>query len=106
MAQAQTPVASGHHRIAVMSLKGGVGKTTTTVALGNTLASLRGDRVIAIDANPDRGTLGIKVKSETAATIRTMLAEAPTSCATPTRAPSPPSHPPGWRSSPPTPTRR
>ncbi|MEU9832222.1 MinD/ParA family protein [Streptosporangium sp. NPDC048047] len=77
MAQAQTPVASGHHRIAVMSLKGGVGKTTTTVALGNTLASLRGDRVIAIDANPDRGTLGLKVKSETAATIRTMLAEAP-----------------------------
>ncbi|MER7212146.1 MinD/ParA family protein [Streptosporangium sp. NPDC000239] len=77
IAQAQTPVASGHHRIAVMSLKGGVGKTTTTVALGNTLASLRGDRVIAIDANPDRGTLGLKVKSETAATIRTMLAEAP-----------------------------
>ncbi|MER5317955.1 MinD/ParA family ATP-binding protein [Streptosporangium roseum] len=77
MALAQTPVASGHHRIAVMSLKGGVGKTTTTVALGNTLASLRGDRVIAIDANPDRGTLGIKVKSETAATIRTLLAEAP-----------------------------
>ncbi|MEU6427211.1 MinD/ParA family protein [Microbispora sp. NPDC046973] len=77
IAQAQTPVASGHHRIAVMSLKGGVGKTTTTAALGNTLASLRGDRVIAIDANPDRGTLGIKVKSETAATIRTLLAEAP-----------------------------
>ncbi|MER6824711.1 MinD/ParA family protein [Streptosporangium sp. NPDC000563] len=77
IAHAQTPVASGHHRIAVMSLKGGVGKTTTTVALGNTLASLRGDRVIAIDANPDRGTLGLKVKSETAATIRTMLAEAP-----------------------------
>ncbi|MEU4703229.1 MinD/ParA family protein [Nonomuraea dietziae] len=76
IAQAQTPVASGHHRIAVMSLKGGVGKTTTTAALGNTLASLRGDRVIAIDANPDRGTLGLKVKSETAATIRTLLAEA------------------------------
>ncbi|RBQ14072.1 MinD/ParA family protein [Spongiactinospora rosea] len=75
--QAQIPVASGHHRIAVMSLKGGVGKTTTTAALGNTLASLRGDRVIAIDANPDRGTLGLKVKSETAATIRTFLAEAP-----------------------------
>jgi len=43
------------HRIAVMSLKGGVGKTTTTVAVGSTLASLRGDRVVAIDANPDRG---------------------------------------------------
>ncbi|GIH75414.1 MinD/ParA family ATP-binding protein [Planobispora longispora] len=77
IAHAQTPVASGHQRIAVMSLKGGVGKTTTTAALGNTLASLRGDRVIAIDANPDRGTLGLKVKSETAATIRTFLAEAP-----------------------------
>ncbi|MFD0657342.1 nucleotide-binding protein [Thermocatellispora tengchongensis] len=77
IAQAQIPVASGHHRIAVMSLKGGVGKTTTTAALGNTLASLRGDRVIAVDANPDRGTLGLKVKSETAATIRTLLAEAP-----------------------------
>jgi MinD-like ATPase involved in chromosome partitioning or flagellar assembly len=76
IAQAQTPVAAGHHRIAVMSLKGGVGKTTTTAALGNTLASLRGDRVIAIDANPDRGTLGLKVRSETAATIRTLLAEA------------------------------
>ncbi|WP_455432811.1 nucleotide-binding protein [Streptosporangium soli] len=76
IAQAQIPVATGHHRIAVMSLKGGVGKTTTTAALGNTLASLRGDRVIAVDANPDRGTLGIKVKSETAATIRTLLAEA------------------------------
>ncbi|GIH93062.1 AAA family ATPase [Planobispora siamensis] len=77
IAHAQTPVAGGHHRIAVMSLKGGVGKTTTTAALGNTLASLRGDRVIAIDANPDRGTLGLKVVPETAATIRTMLAEAP-----------------------------
>ncbi|WP_084780829.1 MinD/ParA family ATP-binding protein [Planobispora rosea] len=77
IAHAQTPVANGHHRIAVMSLKGGVGKTTTTAALGNTLASLRGDRVIAIDANPDRGTLGLKVRSETAATIRTLLAEAP-----------------------------
>ena len=49
----RTPVAGGHHRVAVLSLKGGVGKTTTAVALGATLATLRGDRVIAIDANPD-----------------------------------------------------
>ncbi len=69
----RTPVAGGHHRIAVLSLKGGVGKTTVTVGLGATLASLRGDRVIAVDGNPDRGTLSEKVKLETTATIRDLL---------------------------------
>ncbi len=71
----RTPVAGGHHRIAVLSLKGGVGKTTTAVGLGATLATLRGDRVIAVDANPDRGTLSDKVRLETAATIRDLLNE-------------------------------
>ncbi|WP_306369758.1 MinD/ParA family protein [Nocardiopsis sp. CC223A] len=75
IARACTPVATGHHRVAVLSLKGGVGKTTTTVALGATLASLRGDRVLAVDANPDRGTLSDKVRLETAATIRDLLNE-------------------------------
>ncbi len=65
------------HRIAVMSLKGGVGKTTTTVAIGSTLASLRGDRVVAIDANPDRGTLGAKVPRTSAHTVRELLEDAP-----------------------------
>ena len=73
--RARTPVAGGHHRIAVMSLKGGVGKTTTTVGLGATLATLRGDRVIAVDANPDRGTLSDKVRLETSATVRDLLNE-------------------------------
>lgn len=73
--RARTPVAGGHHRVAVLSLKGGVGKTTTTVGLGATLATLRGDRVIAVDANPDRGTLSDKVRLETAATVRDLLAE-------------------------------
>ncbi|HTU05673.1 MAG TPA: MinD/ParA family protein, partial [Trebonia sp.] len=59
----------------VMSLKGGVGKTTAAVALGSTLASLRGDRVIAVDGNPDRGTLSDKVRLETSATIRDLLNE-------------------------------
>ena len=71
----RTPVAGGHHRVAVLSLKGGAGKTTTAVGLGATLATLRGDRVIAIDANPDRGTLSDKVRLETAATIRDLLNE-------------------------------
>jgi len=73
--RARTPVAGGHHRVAVMSLKGGVGKTTTAVGLGATLASMRGDRVISMDANPDRGTLSDKVRLETSATIRDLLNE-------------------------------
>jgi MinD-like ATPase involved in chromosome partitioning or flagellar assembly len=67
----------GCHRIAVISLKGGVGKTTTTAALGATLAWNRGDRVIAVDANPDAGTLGRRVRRETGATIRDMLQALP-----------------------------
>jgi MinD-like ATPase involved in chromosome partitioning or flagellar assembly len=71
----RTPVSGGHHRIAVLSLKGGVGKTTVTVGLGSTLASWRGDRVIAVDGNPDRGTLSDKVRLQTPATIRDLLNE-------------------------------
>ena len=74
-ARVRTPVTGGHHRVAVMSLKGGVGKTTTTVGLGAMLASLRGDRVIAVDANPDRGTLSDKLRLETDATVRDLLKE-------------------------------
>ncbi|MGO9079378.1 MAG: AAA family ATPase [Streptosporangiaceae bacterium] len=75
ISRARAPVVGGHHRVAVMSLKGGVGKTTTTMGLGSTLASLRGDRVIAVDANPDRGTLSDKVHLETAATVRDLVNE-------------------------------
>ena len=67
---------SGCYRIALMSLKGGVGKTTITAALGGTFASIRGDRIVAIDANPDRGTLSGKVPLETPATVRHLLRDA------------------------------
>jgi MinD-like ATPase involved in chromosome partitioning or flagellar assembly len=63
----------GCYKIAMLSLKGGVGKTTTTTTLGSTFASLRGDRVIAVDANPDRGTLSQKIPLETTATVRHLL---------------------------------
>ncbi|WP_231390377.1 MinD/ParA family protein [Nocardia sp. CNY236] len=63
----------GDYRIAILSLKGGVGKTTTTVGLGSTFASLRGDRVIAIDANPDLGTLAHRVPRQTRSTVRNLL---------------------------------
>ncbi|WP_084483780.1 MinD/ParA family ATP-binding protein [Nocardia anaemiae] len=63
----------GDYRIAILSLKGGVGKTTTTVGLGSTFSSLRGDRVIAIDANPDLGTLAHRVPRQTRSTVRNLL---------------------------------
>ena len=44
--------------IAVVSPKGGVGKTTTTVLLGSLLARVRRDRIVAVDTNPDFGSLG------------------------------------------------
>ncbi|WP_039937408.1 MinD/ParA family ATP-binding protein, partial [Streptomyces himastatinicus] len=72
----RTPVLSCY-RIAVISLKGGVGKTTTTTALGSTLATERQDKVIAIDANPDAGTLGRRVRRETGATIRDLVTAIP-----------------------------
>jgi len=67
------PVVRGHYSIAVLSSKGGVGKTTVTVGLGATLASLRGDRVIAVDANPDFGTLAQRGPDETRSTVRDLL---------------------------------
>ncbi|WP_327391486.1 AAA family ATPase (plasmid) [Streptomyces microflavus] len=73
----RTPVHSCY-RIAVISLKGGVGKTTVTTALGATLASERQDKILAIDANPDAGTLGRRVRRETGATIRDLVQAIPT----------------------------
>jgi MinD-like ATPase involved in chromosome partitioning or flagellar assembly len=70
--RARTPIV-GCHRVAIISLKGGVGKTTTTAALGAMFANLRGDRVIAVDANPDRGTLIERVPRESGATVRNLL---------------------------------
>ncbi|GAB3911186.1 MinD/ParA family protein [Kibdelosporangium lantanae] len=66
----------GCYKIAMLSLKGGVGKTTVTTTLGSTFSSLRGDRVIAVDANPDRGTLSQKIPLETTATVRHLLRDA------------------------------
>jgi MinD-like ATPase involved in chromosome partitioning or flagellar assembly len=43
--------------VALISPKGGVGKTTSTFVVGNLLASHLKLRTIAVDANPDFGTL-------------------------------------------------
>ncbi len=63
----------GVHRVAVTSVKGGVGKTTVAACLGLVLADNRGDRVIAIDANPNAGTLADRLTDDTAVTLRELL---------------------------------
>lgn len=50
----------GVHKVAFVSAKGGVGKSTMTVAVGNIIARARGDRVIAVDVDPDLGDLSAR----------------------------------------------
>lgn len=48
----------GPRRVAVISLRGGSGRTTTVVCLGDALAVTRRSPVLAVDAVPHLGTLG------------------------------------------------
>ncbi|WP_244258205.1 MinD/ParA family protein [Streptomyces sp. Tu 2975] len=75
LALLRTPVMACY-KIVVISLKNGVGKTTTT-ALGATLATERQDRVVAIDANPDAGTLSRRACRDAGATFRDLAADIP-----------------------------
>lgn len=59
--------------VPVLTRKGGVGKTTVSTLLGMALALNREDRVIAIDANPDRGTLAERVSKSTRFTVRDVV---------------------------------
>ncbi|WP_242492231.1 MinD/ParA family ATP-binding protein [Agromyces binzhouensis] len=66
----------GARFVPVLTRKGGVGKTTVTTLLGMALADARDDRIIAIDANPDRGTLAERVDRQTRETVRDVVAKA------------------------------
>ncbi|MGX9788715.1 MinD/ParA family ATP-binding protein [Mycobacterium sp. MMS18-G62] len=63
------------YQIGVFGLKGGVGKTAVTVALGSALAKVRGDRILAVDADPDGGNLADRAGRQSAATIADLLAD-------------------------------
>ena len=63
----------GARFVAVMSRKGGVGKTTVTALLGMALADAREDRIIAVDANPDRGTLAERFARPSGKTVRDLV---------------------------------
>lgn len=62
--------------VPVLTRKGGVGKTTVTTLIGMAMAQIREDRVVAIDANPDRGTLAERVKRGTSQTVRDVVTKA------------------------------
>jgi MinD-like ATPase involved in chromosome partitioning or flagellar assembly len=66
----------GTRFVPILTRKGGVGKTTVSALLGMALASVRDDRIIAIDANPDRGTLAERVNKQTRATVRDVVTRA------------------------------
>jgi MinD-like ATPase involved in chromosome partitioning or flagellar assembly len=66
----------GTRFVPILTRKGGVGKTTVTALLGMALADVREDRVIAVDANPDRGTLSERVSKQTTATVRDVVRQA------------------------------
>ncbi|WP_027691979.1 MinD/ParA family ATP-binding protein [Rathayibacter toxicus] len=66
----------GTRFVPVLTRKGGVGKTTVTALLGMALADSREDRIIAVDANPDRGTLAERVPKQTRATVRDVVRRA------------------------------
>ncbi|MEJ7569215.1 MAG: MinD/ParA family protein [Gaiellaceae bacterium] len=72
VAQVKTPI-TGCRKIAFISRKGGVGKTTTCLMVGHTFAAYRGDRVVALDANPDAGTLAQRLRRETSETVATLV---------------------------------
>jgi MinD-like ATPase involved in chromosome partitioning or flagellar assembly len=47
-------------RLTVLGVRGGAGKTTVATLLATTLASSRHDRVLAVDATPDLGSLALR----------------------------------------------
>lgn len=62
-------------RVVIASRKGGVGKTTTALMLGHTFAAHRLDRVVAIDGDPEGGTLAHRVPGRTGPGIDDLLAD-------------------------------
>jgi MinD-like ATPase involved in chromosome partitioning or flagellar assembly len=67
------PFEQGTKYVPVLTRKGGVGKTTVTTLLGMAIAQVRDDRVLGIDANPDRGTLAERIPKGTNATVRDVV---------------------------------
>ncbi|NHI16626.1 AAA family ATPase [Microbacterium sp. CBS5P-1] len=73
-ARIAAPLGGSARFVPVLSRKGGVGKTTVTALVGMALADAREDRVVAVDANPDRGTLAERIAPNSAGkTVRDLV---------------------------------
>lgn len=59
--------------VVVLGKKGGVGKTVVTTLLGHTFASVRKDRVLAVDASPTGGNLSARCPKEGRGTVVSLL---------------------------------
>ena len=73
VARIRTPL-NELHRCAFISLKGGIGKTTSAAGFGHTFAHYRADPVFVIDANPDAGTLAKRTIGEPLSGVKRLLA--------------------------------
>jgi MinD-like ATPase involved in chromosome partitioning or flagellar assembly len=76
-AQIRRELGDGCRTIAVISPKGGVGKTLLSFLLGAVLADVRSQRVLVVDTNPDFGTLADLVDARVPATISDLLHDLP-----------------------------
>jgi MinD-like ATPase involved in chromosome partitioning or flagellar assembly len=63
------------YQIGIFGIKGGVGRPTVTVALGSALSRIRGDRILAVDADPDGGNLADRARRQSRATVADLLAD-------------------------------
>jgi MinD-like ATPase involved in chromosome partitioning or flagellar assembly len=63
------------YQIGVIGLKGGVGRTTVTAALGSIFSAIRGDRILAIDVDPNGGNLVDRTAHRSQATIEHLLGD-------------------------------
>ena len=75
-ARINSSLPGGTKFVPVLTRKGGVGKTTVTALIGMAMSTVREDRVLAIDANPDRGTLAERVEQKTDYTVRDVVKRA------------------------------
>jgi septum site-determining protein MinD len=73
IATVQQPITTGR-RIAVTGVRGGAGKTTVATLLARVFARRRADRVLAVDADPEIGSLSWRLGTPTGHSV-TVLAK-------------------------------